>query len=75
MTSQDPTRAERFLREQAGVLSASVWTARERLMACVTVVEGSELTPNGLWSACQQALGPVDSPAMIVLETALRRAA
>lgn len=44
-------------------------------MASVTVLDGCDLTPDSLWSACQKALGPIDSPAMIVLETALRRAA
>ena len=66
---------ERFLLNQPEVLDASVWRAEGRLMAHVTLFEGSAWTEQSLRSTCAQALGLEYTPSEVILMNARLRVA
>lgn len=58
---------EQFLMSQPDVLDASVWMNEGRLMAHVTLAEGSQWTERLLRVACAKALGLEHTPSEFVL--------
>lgn len=71
----DHTAVQKFLLGQFGVVDASVWTKNGSLLASVTLAEESQCGEADLMVACRRALGPENTPQMILLQRALRPAA
>ncbi|MBS1723488.1 MAG: hypothetical protein JSS66_11105 [Armatimonadetes bacterium] len=71
----DPQAIQTFLLGQFGVVDASVWVRNGQLLASVTVAEESRCGEADLLVACRKALGPENTPQMILMQRALRRAA
>lgn len=64
----DPGKTRAFFLNVEGVLDADVWTSSEKLLARVTVNNGSLLSDTDLRMACQKKLGASQTPALIMIE-------
>jgi hypothetical protein len=69
----DPKATERVLLHQPDVLDASVWLAKGRMMAHVTVGEDVEVSKKALQEACKAELGIQGMPNEILLIRSRRR--
>ncbi|HZH97734.1 MAG TPA: hypothetical protein VEX38_02080 [Fimbriimonadaceae bacterium] len=69
----DPKFTERVLLNQPDVLDASVWFSSGRMMAHVTVQEGTSPSKKSLQEACKEALGIAGMPNEIIFIKGRRR--
>ena len=75
MLEIDPAITEDFLRSQPGVFEAYAWLEGGRLIAQVTIAEGSEVSARELQVACKIKLGQRQTPGAINLIQSRLRAA
>lgn len=71
----DVRRIEGVLLAQDGVVDALVWTKNGMILARVTVSDHYGLDETSLRKACESELGSSMTPALIMVERALRPAA
>ncbi len=71
----DTRLIERFLLSLNGVLYAKAWERHGQILASVTVLEDAHCDDTGLQEACMAELGPSLTPALIMIERAMRPAA
>lgn len=71
----DTVKIERFLMVQDGVVDARVWVQNGTVLARITVVEDVICDEGDLRTACERELGSSNTPAIIMLQRALRPAA
>lgn len=75
MSDIDPKLTERCLQAQPDVVSARAWIEDDRLIALVTVLEGTGTSRRQLQRACRLELGPNHTPVALDLVQARRLAA
>ncbi len=75
MSDVDPRLTERCLQAQPDVVSARAWIEDDRLIALVTVLEGTGISRRQLQRACRLELGPRLTPVAFDIVQARRAAA
>jgi hypothetical protein len=75
MAFVDPRLTERCLQSQPDVVAAHAWFEENRLVAAVTVLEGTSLTRRQLQRVCRTELGPDQTPVSMDLVQTKRKAA